>query len=328
MHSKWTYSLLPLSWIIYGVSILRKKWILAHPLKTFPVPIVVVGNLTVGGSGKTPFVCALVEALKKRGYRPGVVSRGYKAKKSSSIPYAYTNAHLDTAENFGDEPLLIAHKTSVPVVICKNRPRAVEHLIAHYPDVNIIISDDGLQHYWLHRDVEIVLLNQDHQEGRANTFLFPAGPFREPMSRLKRVDFVIQNNNQIQKLKDSITLLNNSNIIKSLASFKDHTVYAVAGIAHPDRFFRSLRFYNNINNIIECPFRDHYQYTQSDFEQLLAYSKQYPVLMTEKDAVKFKQWEKWPIENIWVVSLVTEISDDLVENLIKKISIKKIGFVA
>lgn len=309
-------ALLPLSWIIYGVSIIRKKWMLAHSLQTFPVPIIIVGNLTVGGSGKTPFVCALVEALKKRGYRPGVVSRGYKAKKSSSIPYAYTNSHTDTAENFGDEPLLIAHKTQVPVVICKNRPKAVEYLINHNPDINIVISDDGLQHYRLHRDIEIVLQNDI-----TNPFLFPAGPFREPLSRLQSVDFVIKNSNKFQKLKQSITLLNHSDIIKLLTDFKDQPVYALAGIAHPHRFFKCLRD-NNIKIIESRDFPDHYQYKQSDFEQLLAYSKQYPVLMTEKDAVKFKKWDKWPIQNIWVVALETEISDDLVDDLIRKIRLR------
>lgn len=322
MHSKWTYSLLPLAWIIYGISIIRKKWILAHALQTFPVPIIVVGNLTVGGTGKTPFVCELVEKLKKRGYKPGVVSRGYKAKKSSATPYAYTGSQTDTAENFGDEPLLIAHKTNVPVVICTKRPKAVEYLIAHYPEVNIIISDDGLQHYRLHRDIEIVLLNREPENGKSNTFLFPAGPYREPLSRLKEADFVIKNNNQLQKLKNSLTLLNNPNIIKSLASLNGKTLYAVAGIAHPDRFFKSVKQYNI--NIIECPFSDHYQYNQSDFERFLAYSKQYPVLMTEKDAVKFKKWVLLEVENIWVASLVTEISDSLIEEIIEKIKVNKI----
>lgn len=301
----------PISWLIYGLSQLRKQWILSYAVSFFPVPIIMVGNISLGGTGKTPFVCALVCELKKRGYRPGVVSRGYKAKYSSQKPHIVRAS--DRAEHSGDEPLLILSKTKVPVVICKNRPKAVECLVQNFPEINIIISDDGLQHYYLNRDIEIALVNdnQDH-------LLFPAGSLREPLSRLKSVDFVVKSDQIARRLDESVTLLNNKNIIKKLDSFRGQSVYALAGIAHPENFFKDLKKWDL--KLIECPFPDHYNYKQSDFNQILNYAEQYPVLMTEKDAVKFKPWSSYKNTNIWVVALTTTISSSLVDEIINKLN--------
>lgn len=304
----------PVSWLVYGLSQIRKQWILSYAVSSFPVPIIVVGNISLGGTGKTPFVCALVLDLKKRGYRPGVVSRGYKAKYSSSNPYIVFES--DKAENSGDEPLWVVSKTKVPVVICKNRPRAVECLIQNFPEVNIIISDDGLQHYYLNRDIEIALVN-DNQDN----LLFPVGSLREPVSRLKSVDFVVKRDQITRCLNESVSLLNDKDIMRSLNSFRGQRVYAVAGIAHPENFFNDLRKWDL--DLIECPFSDHYRYKKSDFNQLLKYAEQYPVLMTEKDAVKFKQW-RFEHSNIWVVALTTMLSSNLIENIINKLEITRI----
>jgi len=322
------FFLLIISYIIYAGAWLRKKWILSHRLQAFPVPIIVVGNLTLGGSGKTPFVCALVKILQEKGYRPGVVSRGYKAKKSSSIPYILAPLERQQAQDCGDEPLLIAQLTQVPVVICKKRPLAVARLLQHCPEVNIIISDDGLQHYYLDRDIEVVLFNKEFNFN--NTHLFPAGPLREPLSRLKTVDFVISATSYpvMQRLNNRIYLLNNAHYTKSLTSLAAHTVYAVAGIAYPERFFKDLKVHHI--QVIECPFADHYEYTQKEWDRFVQYSKKYPVLITEKDAVKLKPYygnqnykdNKQDI-NIWVVSLITELSDIFIEQLMAKIKIRE-----
>lgn len=307
------FLLQPLSWLIYGASQLRKKWILSNPLQIFPVPIIIVGNISVGGTGKTPFVCALVEELKRKGYKPGVVSRGYKAQYSSEIPYLVTSNEL--AQNVGDEPLLIATKTHVPVVICKDRPKAVQYLLEQFPEVDVVISDDGLQHYRLHRDVEIVLMNEPHKHSH---LLFPAGPLREPFSRLKSVDFVVSPEELNRSLKESAILLHHPEKISALNNFRHKTIYAVAGIAHPERFFRDLKAQGF--NVIECPYPDHYEYTESDFKRFLDYAQHGPVFMTEKDAVKFKKWKEWDNTNIWVVSLVTTIAPDLIDKIINKMT--------
>lgn len=298
--------LLPLSWLVYGVAQCYKKWTLATPIPTFRVPIIVVGNISMGGTGKTPFVCALVEELKQRGYKPGVVSRGYKGKYSSSTPHIVQQA--DLAQNTGDEPFLIAQKTQVPVVICKKRPKAVSCLLETFSDIDVVISDDGLQHYRLKRDMEIALVSQ-----KTKPLLFPAGDLREPLSRLKSVDFIIPSQEIKRSLKKCVRLLSTSNVIRSLNSFKGQTVYAVAGLAYPEDFFNNLR--QEALSVIACPFKDHICYTQADFNHLLSLSEVHPVLITEKDAVKFKQWTSNSVSNIWVVSLQTQIDPVLIEKI-------------
>lgn len=179
--------LLPLSWLT-GLAVARKRQrYQRHPNLTYrsPLPVVVVGNLFVGGTGKTPVVIAIVQALQAHGWRPGVISRGYGVPASDTPRHG--QGQLDPAR-FGDEPALIARETGVPVAVHPARVQALRALEMHYPDVDVVVSDDGLQHLALGRDVEIVV-----QDGRGcgNGRLLPAGPLREPASRLAEVDFLI-----------------------------------------------------------------------------------------------------------------------------------------
>ena len=178
--------LLPLSWLFKSIAGKQKRKALALPPKHFPVPIIVVGNITVGGTGKTPLVITLIEHLKRLGYSPGVVSRGY----GGSADYPYTVSTDSTASQSGDEPLLIHLRCQCPVVVDPDRVAAVEKLLSE-SNVDIVISDDGLQHYRLSRNIEIAVV--DAKRGLGNALCLPAGPLREGPERLKGVDFIIVN---------------------------------------------------------------------------------------------------------------------------------------
>jgi tetraacyldisaccharide 4'-kinase len=209
--------------------------------------------------------------------------------------------------------MLIASKSKVPVVICKKRPKAVENLLEQFPDINIIISDDGLQHTALHRDIEIVLFKEDQ-----SPLLFPAGSLREPLSRLKTVDFIVTDSQVSRTLSACVYLLNQPNTLRALCSFKGQKVYAVAGTAYPSRFFEALKMQGI--EVIECPCPDHYKYKWVDFKRLLEYTKKAPVFITEKDAVKLKEWKEGENPNIWVVPMVTKIAPSLIEGIANKVS--------
>jgi tetraacyldisaccharide 4'-kinase len=186
--SLWLKLLLPLSWLFRGVSGLRRGYLQSrHQGRGFTVPVIIVGNISVGGSGKTPLIVALVKALKQRGFKPGVVSRGYGGK-AASYPLM-VNAQTAVAES-GDEPLLIAQLAQCPLVVDADRRAAVAYLLSHH-DCDVVLSDDGLQHYRLHRDIEIVVI--DGQRGFGNGRSLPAGPLREGPGRLGQADFVVVN---------------------------------------------------------------------------------------------------------------------------------------
>jgi tetraacyldisaccharide 4'-kinase len=246
------------------------------------LPIIVVGNITVGGTGKTPTVIAIVEWLKQQGYRPAIISRGYK---STQTQFPYWVTPTSPVALAGDEPLLIAKRTSCPVVIDPQRPRAVQALEkANVCD--IIISDDGLQHYALARDIEIVVIDGERRFG--NGFLLPAGMLREPISRIKKADRVICHGGiaqpgefHMQLHPARVIALHDPTQTRPLATFTNQTVHAVAGIGNPQRFFNLLQ--QQGINVIAHPFPDHHTYVASDFAGM---QDQYPILLTEKDAVK------------------------------------------
>ncbi|KEA61994.1 Tetraacyldisaccharide 4'-kinase [Marinobacterium lacunae] len=252
-----------------------------------PVPVIVVGNITVGGSGKTPVTLALIEMLRERGYRPGVVSRGYGAK-APYYPYPVT-PETSVADG-GDEPCLIAQRTGVPVFIDPDRPAGVRALLES-GDCNIVISDDGLQHYALARDVEIAVI--DAGRGLGNGRCLPEGPLREPPERLLQVDRVILNgagafafNGATQmRLKPAclIELASGQKVSPDQWS-ESRKVHALAGIGHPARFFDTLRALGF--DPIEHPLADH---AELSHEQLRL-SPALPLIMTEKDAVKCRGW--------------------------------------
>ncbi|RUO60930.1 tetraacyldisaccharide 4'-kinase [Pseudidiomarina marina] len=250
-----------------------------------PVPVIVVGNISVGGTGKTPVTEALVQWLKQQGYSPAIVSRGYGAK--GPFPQLVTATSL--AQRVGDEPKLLAVRTGVPLAVSPNRQQAIELILQMFPDTDIILSDDGLQHYRLARDIEIAVV--DGNRGLGNGWRLPLGPLREPAKRLAEVDFVVQNGltqhnygwpftlqpQNWKRVKDSIEV-----------TPPQGECIAIAGIGHPQRFFDTLKQQSIV--LKECiEFADHHPFSASDFAQI---DDSLNVLMTEKDAAKCQLFAK------------------------------------
>jgi len=244
------------------------------------IPVVVVGNLTMGGAGKTPVVIALVEWLQSRGLGVAVIGRGYGAKVSIKTPrVVHENS---TAIEVGDEPLLIYQKTGVLVVVCPNRRLAALQVKKENPKIDIIISDDGLQHYALMRAIEVVVV--DSWRGFGNGLCLPEGPLREPLTRLKTVDFVFDATHlkaealYIYNIWQPAERLTWSEFRQKIAG---RLVHAIAGIANPEKFFRTLEVEHL--SFARHPFPDHYHFTLEDFSFLHPNDV---LLMTEKDKVK------------------------------------------
>ncbi|MBK6599065.1 MAG: tetraacyldisaccharide 4'-kinase [Proteobacteria bacterium] len=281
--------LVPLAWLFAGLARLRR---LAYRLGLFKAlgvgcPVIVIGNLTVGGSGKTPLVIYLVSQLQRQGFRVGVISRGYGG--SARVVQTVT-ARSDPRE-VGDEPVLIARRSQCKVFVGRDRVAAAQAAVA--AGVDVVLSDDGLQHYALARDLEIVVV--DGERGFGNGRQLPAGPLREPLQRLRGVAFVVMNGEgwpqhvALPRGRAALTMtLLPSDAVpvaergakRSLASFRGAPVHAVAGIGNPRRFFALL--HSAGLDVIEHPFPDHYALKLQD----LAFGDDAPVLMTEKDAVK------------------------------------------
>ncbi|KZX60228.1 tetraacyldisaccharide 4'-kinase [Halioglobus sp. HI00S01] len=279
----WLWLLRPLEWLYRILTALRRGAYGRGLIRAYRCdrPLVIVGNITVGGTGKTPVVIALVEALKQRGLRPGVVSRGYGATAHiSAFPHQVSLS--SNASDCGDEPLLIYRRTGVPVVVAPRRAEAIKALLAN-ADIDVVISDDGLQHYAMARDLEIAVI--DAERGLGNGFCLPAGPLREPQSRLKTVDRVIYRGGDVSD--SSVTYqpqcwVNvSSGAMRPLDSFVDAaTLAAIAGIGQPQQFFDTLTDLSIA--AAQTVFPDHHDYSAEDFASLEGQT----VLMTEKDAVK------------------------------------------
>lgn len=275
-----------------------------------PVPVVVVGNLSVGGNGKTPVVIWLVQQLQQQGLNVAVISRGYGSKAKSFPLLVKTDSDPVFA---GDEPVLIAKRTGVPVCISPNRQQAIELLLKHH-ELDCIISDDGLQHYALQRDIEIVVI--EAERGFGNGFLLPAGPLRELPSRLAQVDLVISNG-KASIYSDNVMTLHAAQAInlktgeqKPLMEF--HSVIAIAGIGNPQRFFQTLQDFH-ITLIKTQAFQDHQAF---DADLLAKFDKNQPLLMTEKDAVKCINFAQ---DNWWYVPVDAQISGQKVRSVLDKI---------
>ena len=247
-----------------------------------PVPVVVVGNITVGGTGKTPLILWMIDHCRARGLRVGVVSRGY-GSKPPSLPWRVLPQQ--PAEHAGDEPLLIVNRTGVPLMIDPDRSQAVRALLAEQP-LDLILSDDGLQHYRLDRDLELVLI--DAVRGLGNRRCLPAGPLREPVERLRSVDALLYNGASADRedgfgfqLKPSALV----NLVTGERRPVDHfprgqQVHAVAGIGNPQRFFNTLEGLHW--RPVPHAFADHAVFSA----QALSFTPALPLVMTEKDAVK------------------------------------------
>lgn len=284
---------------------LRKSW-------RSPIPVVVVGNLTAGGNGKTPLVIWLVQALQQQGYEVGVVSRGYGGKAQSYPLLVTAQTATDQA---GDEPVLIAQRTNAPVAVAPRRRAAIERLLAKYP-LDIIITDDGLQHYALQRNVEIVVVDGERRFG--NGWWLPAGPMRERASRLNQVDAVVTNGGTAlageiaMTLSPGLAVNMRSGEKRALSTFKE--VVAMAGIGHPPRFFNTLR-QQGLTPVAEIAFADHHAYHKAELVALT--QPEQPLLMTEKDAVKCRTFAQ---ENWWYLPVDAQLQGDALAPLMQKIT--------
>ncbi len=305
--------LLPLSWL-YGLvsGAIRLIWQLGlRKAWRSPVPVVVVGNLTAGGNGKTPVVIWLVEQLQARGIHVGVVSRGYGGK-AERYPLLLTPA-TDTAQA-GDEPVLIYQRTGAPVAVAPQRSAAVKALLDH-SQPQLIITDDGLQHYALARDKEIVVIDGVRRFG--NGWWLPAGPMRERAGRLNSVDAVITNGGEAQPGEiamhlqpgDAVNLLSGERCPAQVL----RNVVAMAGIGHPPRFFATLK-QCGVTPVSTVSLADHQALTEADVVKLLG--KDQTLLMTEKDAVKCRAFAAGH-ENWWYLPVDAHLAQPQAEQLLQ-----------
>lgn len=301
--------LMPFSFIFTDVAKFR-RWLYKKgykPVEKLPVPVIIIGNITLGGTGKTPLVIYLVEQLKTAGFKPGVICRGYGGE-SETWPLQVM-ADSDVLQ-VGDEPLLIAQQADCPVAVGPVRADSARLLLENNV-CDVIISDDGLQHYALYRDIEIVVIDGERRFG--NNFCLPSGPLREPQERIKEVDFAIcnggeaQENEILMQLEGAYAVNCLTKQRKPLVEFRELNYHAMAGIGNPQRFFDLLKQYG-----LECQthsFPDHYIYTKKEI-----YHKQAEaVFMTEKDAVKCLDFAS---EQHWFVPVQAVLESQFSENLI------------
>ena len=310
--SFWLYILAPFTFIFSSLVKARRNSYVKNPKKVWssPKPIIVVGNISMGGTGKTPLVKFIASELVKRGFKPGLVSRGYGGKYSGTLEVTPDATYKQT----GDEAQILA-KLNVPFFIDKNRSRAAKKLQENH-DVDVIISDDGLQHYAMGRDIEIAVIDGARRLG--NGLAFPAGPLREPKSRLSEVDFIVNNGGPTEGDEILMTLSPakfihlNSGKEYSVDKWPMHNqVHAIAGVGNPNRFFDLLlrlgfEFDKN-------PFPDHHKYNKRD----LYYLDHLPILMTEKDAAKCKHFKN---SKIWYLSIESKIESQFIDRLEEKLN--------
>ncbi|MGB9151093.1 MAG: tetraacyldisaccharide 4'-kinase [Burkholderiales bacterium] len=318
--SPWHILLWPLSWLYAGLSTFRRTLYRAGVCKTgkLPVPVIVVGNITAGGSGKTPLVIWLVDFLRSKGYAPGVVSRGYGRDGNALCE---VSAQSDAA-SVGDEPLLIFRRAACPVVVGADRVAAARMLLRNHPHLNVIISDDGLQHYRLARDVEICVV--DGERGFGNGMRIPAGPLREKLTRLDAVDAIVVNGEKInfsiktniykttmQLVGDRFFNLKQPQQQVPAADFKQKKIHAIAGIGNPGRFFAHLHQLGL--EFSAHAFPDHFRFRAAD----LAFNGADAVLMTEKDAVKCRTFAT---DRHWALAVSAQLDESFGAHMLKQLT--------
>lgn len=295
---------------LYAALAVRRRQRQLRRAQRLPVPVIVVGNLSVGGTGKTPVVIALVQALQVAGMRPGVISRGYGGRETGP---AELGADAEPGQ-YGDEPVLIALRTGVPVVIGRDRPAAGRHLLHRHPDVDVIVCDDGLQHYRLARNVEIAVVDGRRRHG--NGRLLPAGPLREPLQRLAEVDLSLVNGPRSGDepgfdLRAGALEPLLGGPCRPLSDFAGAgVVHAVAGIGDPERFFATLRAAGL--DIVAHPYPDHHHYRAGDLD----FEDRLPVLMTEKDAVKCRAFAQ---PHWYALPVAAELPAGLIEFILQRL---------
>ncbi len=352
----WLWLLLPISWLYALLMLLRHQ---AYKIGVFasyraPIPVMVIGNITVGGSGKTPLIIALVRHLQQQGIKVGVISRGYGGD-SSQMPALVMPDSLPSV--VGDEPCLIVNMTGAAMAVCPNRQQAITTLLETYPDLQLIIADDGLQHYALQRDIEWIVV--DAARGFGNKQLLPTGFLREPMSRLQganvvyhqKTDELSVNNDEynhstpmterltMHLQPDDLELLWSSNdqidgvlMTNISAPKKGSQVHAVSGIGYPQRFFDTL---DSIDlNVIPHSYPDHYDFSLAE---LLQYPE-HPIIVTSKDAVKIRALlvqatinqtlsdeYKELVNRLWVLPVTAVLSDSCYEQLAQQLQTMNIA---
>jgi len=305
-------ALFPLS-LLFGAVVAFRRWlyrVAALRSVRVRVPVIVVGNITVGGTGKTPAVLWLVEYLREHGYRPGVITRGY----GGSEDLQEVRPGSDPARA-GDEPVLLARRAGAPVFAGRDRAQAALALLAAHPSCDVLVSDDGLQHYGLARDIEVAVV--DGERGFGNGLLLPAGPLREPVRRLAYVDAVlVHGDTPLPPLRapqflsslagDSFFNLLNPDFRATAPDLRDKALHAIAGIGSPQRFFTQLQ---RLGLTFRAhPFPDHFRFSADD----LAFARDDVVLMTEKDAVKCVAFAR---QDWWYLPVEAEV-DPALGNLI------------
>jgi tetraacyldisaccharide 4'-kinase len=309
--SLWLYLLYPFSLIFSYLTSRRRRKFLKNKISAYSaeIPIVVVGNLTIGGTGKTPLVKYIATELSNKGYKPGIVSRGYGGKFKETLQVTDQTSVKET----GDEAQILA-KLNFPFYIDKNRVRAVKNLVANH-DCDIIISDDGLQHYQMGRNIEIAVIDGKRRFG--NNLTFPAGPLRESKKRLESVDFIINNSGPTEE-GEYLMNISPSKFVH-LKSGKSYTVenwpmhnqvHAVAGLGNPGRFFDLLDKLGF--DLIRHPYPDHHNFSSSD----IFYLDHLPIVMTEKDASKCKDFDN---NKIWYLTIDADVNNKFIDELDNKI---------
>ncbi len=310
------WPLLPLEGLFCAISALRRLAYRCGWLGIYEcaVPVIVVGNITVGGTGKTPLVARLAVVLRGAGFRPGIVSRGYGGK-AEQWPQAVSSE--SDPQIVGDEPVLLARITDCPVMAGPDRAAAADALVQQGADV--IISDDGLQHYRLGRHVEIAVLDGERRAG--NGHCLPVGPLRERVNRLKRVDWVVVNGDPMNDREQRMSLsagtahrVDRYDIQHPVSEWAGQSVHAVAGIGHPERFFAMLKRAGL--EVVRHPFADHHPFRPSDLE----FGDKRPVVMTEKDAVKCRGFAQ---SHWWSVPVTAELDSDFETGLLQQIDNKR-----
>ena len=309
--------LLPASWLFGALSALRRVLYRSRILKSFklPVPVIVIGNISVGGTGKTPLTLAIARQLADHGHHPVIVSRGFGGDSRQQLV-----TENSTAAEVGDEPLLMAQRRICPVWVGKNRVAAANAALKENPQCDVVLCDDGLQHYRLQRDVELVVIDGVRRFG--NGYLLPAGPLREPVSRLKTADAVVinggksrpqtQNQYPMQLSGDIFQNLRHPDKTATAHDLQGLRLHAVAGIGHPQRFFDLLK--SQGLTVIPHAFADHYPYQACD----LIFDDCDALLLTEKDAVKCAAFAD---DNFWVLRVDAQVDPALFDYLLRKIAI-------
>ena len=310
-------ALWPLSLVFCLLVFIRRKLYQWQILSSqqMPVPVIVVGNITMGGNGKTPLVHSVLKLLRQKGYRIGILTRGYKSDHEREIQLLQSSQISDKT---GDEANMLSELCGCPIAVGADRIKSAKALLQQFPELDLLIADDGLQHYALRRDIEIIV---ERKQAYGNGFCLPAGPLREPDSRRFSADLVIQREgNDISERLGECWNLASPESRRDLSNFAGQKVAAMAGIGFPELFFDALR--SEVELKRTYVFSDHHEFSRFELEPCLGL----PLLVTHKDAVKIRALlDETEQQNIWVVPLELTLSDDLQYRLLNLLESKHHG---